>query len=244
MAIRGIDHVIVIGRDLDALAGQYRALGFTVTLGGRHARATHNALVPLADGAYIELFAFWEPAPGARRWAMLEAGGGLSEFMLTSDDVAADIAAANARGVGYGAPVAGTRTRPSGVEVAWKHGPAPPGGALPYLIEDVTVRTHRVPAGDTRVHTNDVGGLARLTLAVADLERATHDYAALVRTAPPPGAANDGAAMASFAVGPHFLELCEPLAGGDGPYAAAFLGAMPMSPDPAAAAGARISVIG
>ncbi len=37
MAILGIDHVIVIGRDLDALAGQYRALGFTVTPGGRHA---------------------------------------------------------------------------------------------------------------------------------------------------------------------------------------------------------------
>ena len=57
MAILGIDHVIVIGCDLDALAGQYRALGFTVTPGGRHTRAMHNAPVPLADGATIELLA-------------------------------------------------------------------------------------------------------------------------------------------------------------------------------------------
>ena len=31
MAILGIDHVIVIGRDLEVLARQYRALDFTVT---------------------------------------------------------------------------------------------------------------------------------------------------------------------------------------------------------------------
>ncbi len=31
MAILGIDHVNVIGRDLDALAAQYRALDFTAT---------------------------------------------------------------------------------------------------------------------------------------------------------------------------------------------------------------------
>ena len=136
--------------------------------------------------------------------------------------------------------MAGTRTRPDGVRVAWQDGPAPSGGVLPYLIEDVAERADRVPAGGARVHTNGVGGLARLTLAVADLERATRDDAALLGTAPTPGAADDGAAMASFAIGPHVLELCEPLAGGDmarhvvargdGPYAAAFLGAAPMSP--------------
>ena len=66
MAILGFDHVIVIGRDLDAL-------------------------VPLAEGATFELLAVWEPAPETRRWAMLAAGGGLCEFMLSTDDVAADV---------------------------------------------------------------------------------------------------------------------------------------------------------
>ena len=205
--------------------------------------------MPLADGTYIELLAFWEPAPEARRWAMLEAGGGLCEFMLSTDDVAADIAAAKARGAGYGAPMAGSRTRPDGVEVAWRDGPAPPDGALPYLIEDVTERTVRVPAGAARVHANGVRGLARLTVAVADLGRATRDYAALLGTEPTRGAAR----TAIFAVGPHILELCEPIAGGemarhvaardDGLYSAGFLGNTPLSPDPATAGGARISII-
>ena len=161
--------------------------------------------------------------------------------MLTSDDVAADIAAAYARGVDYGAPVAGTRIRPDGVEVAWRDGPAPAGGALPFLIEDVTERTVRVPAGNARVHANGVRGLARLTLAVADLDSATRDYAALLGTEPTPGVAAAEAVTASFAIGPHVLELCEPRAGGDmarhvaargdGPDAVEYLGAARMSPD-------------
>ena len=38
---------------------------------------THNALVGLADGAYIELIAFYEPHPENRWWQFLQAGGGL-----------------------------------------------------------------------------------------------------------------------------------------------------------------------
>ena len=189
--------------------------------------------MPLADGAYIELLGFWEPALETRRWAMPEAGGGLCEFMLTAADVAADIAAANARGAGYGAPVAGSRERPDGIAVAWRDGPAPAG--LPYLIEDVTAREIRVPAGDARVHANGVRGLARLTLAVADLEGAARAYAALLGAEPTQGAA----ATASFTIGRHILELCEPpadsararhlAARGDGPYSVAFHGAAPVS---------------
>ena len=97
-----------------------------------------------------------------------------------------------------------------------------------------------MPAGDARVHANGVRGLARLTLAVADLGRATRDYAALLGTEPTPGDDDGAAATACFAIGPHVLELCEPRAGGDmarrlaargdGPHTVEYLGAAPISP--------------
>ena len=35
--LQGIDHLVVVTRDLDTAIAGYRALGFTVTPGGRHA---------------------------------------------------------------------------------------------------------------------------------------------------------------------------------------------------------------
>jgi hypothetical protein len=70
-----IDHVVIVVRDLAQASADFAAAGFTVTPGGEHADgATHNALIPFADGAYIELIAFKEPdrpsthTSGGRGW--------------------------------------------------------------------------------------------------------------------------------------------------------------------------------
>eukprot|EP01041_Mallomonas_annulata_P028533 gene28533-50396_t len=44
--------------DLDAAVADYASLGFTVLPGGEHPRGSRNALVVLADGAYLEIIAF------------------------------------------------------------------------------------------------------------------------------------------------------------------------------------------
>ena len=66
--IRGIDHIVIAGRDLDALTDTYRSLGFNVVGGGKHPIGSYNALIGLADGAYIELLSFYEPSPNHYWW--------------------------------------------------------------------------------------------------------------------------------------------------------------------------------
>ncbi len=59
-----LDHIIVSVGDLDAAMQDYRALGFTVIYGGRHASgSTHNGLIVFQDGT------IWNCSrrPGKRR---------------------------------------------------------------------------------------------------------------------------------------------------------------------------------
>ena len=58
--LRGLDHLVVAVRDLDAAGQALRDLGFTVTPENRHAWGTANRLVQL-DGFFIELLSVAEP---------------------------------------------------------------------------------------------------------------------------------------------------------------------------------------
>ena len=53
--LRQLDHVVFVVRDLPGAIDDYRRRGFTVTPGGEHVdRQTHNAVIPFADGSYLE----------------------------------------------------------------------------------------------------------------------------------------------------------------------------------------------
>jgi len=69
--ITGFDHFIVLVNDLNTAIETYRRLGFDARAGGEHpAFGSHNALVALADGAYLELVAFKDAALAAKTfWA-------------------------------------------------------------------------------------------------------------------------------------------------------------------------------
>src|SRR5262249_12580966 len=75
--LQGIDHIVIAVPDLDRAAQSYASLGFTVVQGGRHPVGTHNALIGFADGAYIELIAFYEKNTQHKWWEPLQKGGGL-----------------------------------------------------------------------------------------------------------------------------------------------------------------------
>lgn len=54
----GLDHVGIVGADLDELAGRFEAMGFHVTPAAMHASGrTANRCVMLRDGGYLELIA-------------------------------------------------------------------------------------------------------------------------------------------------------------------------------------------
>jgi hypothetical protein len=135
-----------------------------VTPGGEHADGiTHNALVAFADGAYLELVGYRKPAP-QHRWWRHAAHGGFADFAVLSTDLAQDASALSDLVVREAAE--GGRTRPDGVSLRWRAAflRAP----LPFLIEDLTPRDLRVPAGDATRHANGVTGIATLVVAARD----------------------------------------------------------------------------
>lgn len=184
--IRGLDHVVFVTLDLDATATQYRERGFTVTPGGEHAGGlSHNALIGFADGSYLELLAFHDldQARGKHPWAAVaERGGGWADFALRSDDLAADVAALGP--LVASPPEVGGRTRPDGVRIGWRV--ARLRHPLPFLIEDTTPRTERVPHGVAARHRNGKSEVARILIGTTDPVglRATYDALA-ARGAPP-----------------------------------------------------------
>jgi catechol 2,3-dioxygenase-like lactoylglutathione lyase family enzyme len=165
--LRGIDHVVILMLDLDAAVRDYTALGFSVVPGGRHATATHNALIGFDDGAYIELIAFWEDDRTHRWHRFLPVGGGLVDYCMRTDDLAAAVAALRAADVDIADKTPLSRTRPDGYKLEWYLALAGEmQGVLPFLIEDVTPREERAPP-DTS-HTNVATGIDTLTIAVAN----------------------------------------------------------------------------
>ena len=177
-----LDHVVVAVNDLARSVEQYRALGFTVYPGGDHqGRSSHNALILLADGSYLELKAWRSPAPGERWWTTLDQSGeGLVDFALLSADPVAELAAARARGLDtLRGPVPGERLRPDGQHVRWttaRHDTAD----VPFLCGDITPRNLRVPdAPELLQHANGATGVAEITVAVQDLDATLARWRAL-----------------------------------------------------------------
>lgn len=90
-----IDHVIYGTADLDVAAARVEArLGLTVVAGGRHqGLGTHNRIVPLADGGFIELLAVADPelaqrSPlGVALQAAIARGDGLFGWAVAVEDV-------------------------------------------------------------------------------------------------------------------------------------------------------------
>ena len=58
--MKAINHLVLAGRDLQAMRSHYAGLGFTVTPRGQHPFGTGNSLIQL-NGSYLELLAVTAP---------------------------------------------------------------------------------------------------------------------------------------------------------------------------------------
>jgi len=207
--IDALDHVVILIDDLDRSTTDYTALGFTVTPGGEHTGgATHNALIVFSDDSYLELIAFKRPAPSHRWWRHVHSGEGLIDFAVRSETITEDLERARARGASFEGPEAGGRQRPDGQWIRWQLA-HPSTGDLPFVIEDVTPRSLRIPMGAARSHANGALGIAGLTVVVEDLDASIGRYRALLERGsdalPTPGAA-----AAVFEVGGAMVTLAGP----------------------------------
>jgi catechol 2,3-dioxygenase-like lactoylglutathione lyase family enzyme len=155
-----IDHLAVFVEDLDEAVRDYNALGFNVVSGGSHpGGVTKNALIPFADGSYLELVAFTIPSilqdvarleeTGMVPWVVRKrsaldrrfiprAGGGegLADFALTVFSIGDVIQSAGRAGIDVDGPFPGERVRPDGTKLAWRMA-MPRERELPFLIEDL-----------------------------------------------------------------------------------------------------------
>ena len=181
-----LDHLVVLVRDLGSTVRDYEGLGFTVTPGGEHADGlTRNALIPFEDGSYLELVAFLDPHdPRDNVWgwrAFLPSGGGLIDYCAASDDLQADARSLQERGFDVDGPTDGGRRLPDETEIRWRVARIRQDGRLlPFLIEDVTSRSLRVPGGSAAEHPNGATGIARLELVAPDSRAATRSLKALI----------------------------------------------------------------
>lgn len=182
-----LDHCVIVVTDLEQAIGDYQTLGFTVAPGGVHADGrTHNALIPFADGTYLELIAFrTEDGSGHPWWPALRAGGGLVDWAVATADLGERVARLSASGLRYGPVQDGGRQRPDGVELRWRGARPAAGYGLPFLIEDVTPRELRVPGNASQAHPNGVSGIGSLVVAVPELDTASRAYGRVLDVAAP-----------------------------------------------------------
>ncbi|WP_164940891.1 VOC family protein [Bradyrhizobium zhanjiangense] len=169
--MQGIDHLVIMFKELEPAIAAYRDLGFTVVPGGEHPAGTHNALIAFADGSELELIAFKRPNDQHRWWDVAQAGGGFIDFCVVSDDVAADIRAFRDAGAKVNDPVPGGRVRTDGVKLSWvtASAPKPFMFQVPFFIQDHTPREERIPK--QKNHANGVAGIASITVATDDVAR-------------------------------------------------------------------------
>ncbi|WP_270730872.1 VOC family protein [Shimia sp. Alg240-R146] len=125
-----LDHLAVAGESLEeAVAHVEEALGVAMGPGGQHAHfGTHNQLIGLGDGLYLEAIAV-DPAVGElpyARWFDLDRFEGvpkLGNWICRSDDLVADVAAIE---LDVGQPVKLTRGG-----LRWRMA-VPKSGVLPF----------------------------------------------------------------------------------------------------------------
>ncbi len=254
-----LDHVVIAVADLDKAFSDYGRLGFTVIRGGEHANGiTHNVLVVLGDGAYLELIAWKRPEPG-NRWSDVFArdGAGFVDYALLPDDIAAVVAQAQGRGLDIEDPQPGGRARPDGARLEWRTARSPRAD-VPFLCGDVTPRALRVQEGDVRRHANGITGIAGITVAAENLEDSLARNAALLGVVPPDEMRTEvvggtPARTATLDLGGAILTLASPTAlegglaaslsaRGEGPFALAFRGPADQLLDHRLSHGAHLSV--
>src|ERR1700723_2791041 len=204
----GIDHVAIVVNELESAIASYSRAGFTVVRGGKHPSGTHNALIAFADGSYFELIAFLKPNTGHPWQSALEKGGGIVDFCMGTDDLAADVESMRRAGARFGNPYPLTRDRPDGYHLSWVLAtPEPPfNGPVPFLIKDDTPRDERVPR--ERSHRNGATGIRTLAIAVTDPGMTSRYYARVLGRPGAPIEREDleGAGV-SFAIGPNEVQL-------------------------------------
>ncbi|KAH7396733.1 glyoxalase-like domain-containing protein [Phaeosphaeria sp. MPI-PUGE-AT-0046c] len=166
---------------------------FTLTPGGFHADgATSNTLILLADGCYIELISFVDPAKAPSHWWGPDANfTGWKDWCLTNSKSPEE----NYQNITttHDEPIRGERKRADGVDVKWavtfpkgEKGGQDVRGKIPFFCHDVTERKVRVPlSAEKTEHSCGALGVKQITVVVKNqalLEETRKTYGSVLGT--------------------------------------------------------------
>ena len=190
-SLEGLDHVVVMVRDLDAAAAGWRALGFTLSPRGTHSAhmGTGNHTLMFGND-YIELLGVLHDTPlnAPSRAFLQRRGEGLERAAFTTRDAAEGVAALRARGTEALGPVAFSRPveLPDGRsgEAAFSvfHWPAEqrPGDLRLFACQHHTRDT--VWMAQLQSHANTATGIVRLEIVSAQPAAAAAQLAGMIET--------------------------------------------------------------
>jgi len=179
-----IDHVTVAGNDLKAMEARLASIGIRSEYGGPHSNhATEMALTSFPDGSYLELIGIppgADPkAVAAHYWSkQMQGNAGPCAWALRSKGLAPELERFKKAGILVTEPTRSGRERPDGVRLDWETanvGAEPNGTFFPFLIHDLTPRERRAYPS-SKPTTQDFSGVARVVIAVRDLEAAVARY--------------------------------------------------------------------
>ena len=139
----GIDHLMFAAPSLEQGMDDIEALlGVRPVPGGHHPQyGTHNALLSLGPGMYLEVIARDPSLPEPENGVLVELPDGAPSQLITwiyrTADIDGAVIAANAKGAGLGQVETGSRKTPAGTIIRWQltnPSAMPMEGAIPFLI--------------------------------------------------------------------------------------------------------------
>lgn len=171
-----IDHVTIGGEDLCSLVRTFEGMGFNPIYGGKHSNGkTHMAIIPFSDGSYIELVSSIEKNYGIEEkywWKKhIEKNGGPCGWAILSQNIEYDAVVVKQHDIAIKGPDYYCRYRPDGKLVEWELvflEEKEPGATLPFLIQDKTDRSLRVPPSQDSHY---ITGIGKVILGVKELEK-------------------------------------------------------------------------
>lgn len=188
--VLGIDHVVILARDLEHARETYARLGFLLTSRGFHTLGSQNHCI-MFEHDYIELLAVPRPHPAMQYYTdFLARGEGLAAIALACDDANAAHAELQAAGIEADPPLDFSRpvARPDGaydasfriVQLPVAQSP----GCRMFLCQHFTREV--VWRAEDQTHPLGATAIAALAVIVDEPHAAAARYARVFDTSPQP----------------------------------------------------------
>ena len=185
--LQGIDHAVILVRDLDKAQKSYARMGFTLTPRGFHTLGSQNHCI-MFERDYLELLAVPKPDPALQAFSdFLAQGEGLGALALATDDAGALHAELAADGIAANAPLEFSRPVADLGEARFRIVQLPRAaspGCLMFACQHFTRELVWRP--ELVRHAVGAREIAAVAVVVEDTERAASTYARVFGARPQP----------------------------------------------------------